>query len=85
MITLRIKLYSILRKEYCRGNVYDAEKGIDFTYASPVSINKLCELLGIEAVKVAIVTINGRLCQEMNTLLQDGDEVGMHPQPPSGG
>lgn len=85
MFTVKVKLYSMLRQQYVKQHSYDSENGINVSIDSPASIVKVCESIGINADEVAFVTINGSMNKALDILLNDGDEVGIHPQPPSGG
>lgn len=85
MVTLKVLLFSILRREYEKNQAYDVRAGIRVVVDSPISVSGLCGLLNINAGELALVTINGIRCKDISTMLRDHDEVGMHPPFPSGG
>ena len=81
-----VKLYSTLRLDYAKGHGYDADGGVEVSVPGPVCVNRLCEMIGVDASKVSFASVNGRMLRDFDKSLEPGvSEIGLHPQAPAGG
>lgn len=86
MVNITVKLYSILMLDYAKKNTYDSKRGIAISAPAPISIEQLCGMISIDPSKVSMATVNGVMTKNLAEMLPAGSsEIGLHPQPPSGG
>ena len=76
---VKVKLFATLRK-FLPG--VELGKSSDIPLESGTSIAQLYEVLKIPAEEIKLAYVNGIYC-EIDTILQDGDEIGIFP--PIGG
>jgi molybdopterin converting factor small subunit len=76
---VKLKLFATLRK-YLPG--VELGKSSDIQLESGTSIAQLYDVLGIPTDEIKLAYVNGIYC-ETDTILQDGDEIGVFP--PIGG
>lgn len=76
---VKVKVFATLRK-YLPG--VELGKSTDIQMKSGTSIAQLYEALGIPLEEIKLAYVNGVYC-ETDTILKDGDEVGIFP--PIGG
>ena len=79
MITVHVKLFSVLRQNYPGWRLGEA---MPVELPAQASVRQLIEHLALPADLVKVVFVNNRI-REDHTILQEGDQVGIFP--PVGG